>query len=523
MKIDNIVIVGGGTAGWMAASTLVKFFPNKKITIIEPKSISRIGVGESTLQNIRVWLKLLEIEDHEWMKECDAVYKLSIKFTDFYEKNHGSFHYPFGYPNQEGTLNGVSDWFFVDSIEKRDENDFCRSFWCQMDSIENNRVPVNDFENYIFQRDSAFHFDALKFADWLKTNYAIPKGVSLIEDEVEHIEKNLDGSIKSISLKSSQKITADLYIDCTGFKSLLLEKTLGVEFIDFKDILPNNRAWATRLPYIDKEKEIEVYTNCTAIENGWCWNIPLWSRIGTGYVYSDEFVSPEEALDQFKNHLNSSNMKLPCSDRTKKFDLEFKDIKIRTGYSKRIWDKNVVGIGLSAGFIEPLESNGLMTIHEFLIYLVDTISNRPKVTTFDIDSFNYRCISFIKGFADFVSLHYIFSIRDDTDYWKSITERKHLIEKYHLESSAYSDVLIGKTITNTFGSKLEGITCIAAGCNVNPSSFIKLKQFEFNNNMSYNKVSDNFKNLDNRKLKWLDLNKDSINAYDLYNQIIHKN
>jgi tryptophan halogenase len=523
MKIDNIVIVGGGSAGWMTASTLVKFFPNKNITVIEPKNISRVGVGESTLQSIRAWLSFLEIDDSEWMKDCDAVYKLSIKFTDFYEKDYGSFHYPFGVPDENNTLNGLSDWFSARALQtERKEKDFCRSFWCQMDSIENNRIPTEDFDQFVFRRDSAFHFDALKFADWLKNNYCIPKGVKLISDEVIDVKLTNDNHIDSLLLSSKQSIKADLFVDCSGFQSLLLDKKMGVNFHSFDDKLPNNRAWATRVSYLDKEKELEVYTNCTALGNGWCWNIPLWSRIGCGYVYSDHFTTPDKALEEFENYLNSDKMKLHCSDRTSKLKLDFKDIKIRSGYSERIWHNNVVGIGLSAAFIEPLESNGLMTIYEFLIYLVDTISNRPKITSFDIDCFNFRCIQFIKGFADFISMHYMFSTRDDTDYWKSATNDKHLIEKYLNDSINYQDLLSAKTIRNTFGRDLEGINCIAAGCNISPFSLIKTKQFEFLNNMNFDVVVENFKNIDDRKKYWYDRNKNFPTAYDFYKETIYK-
>ena len=142
-----------------------------------------------------------------------------------------------------------------------------------------------------------------------------------------------------------------MYIDCTGFKSLLLDKTLKEPFESYADLLPNDSAWATKLNYKNKEKELVSYTNCTAIENGWVWNIPLWSRIGTGYVYSSKFVDDETALKQFKKHLNNE-------------DIEAHNIKMRVGIHNRLWVKNVVAIGLSAGFIEPLESNGLFTVHE---------------------------------------------------------------------------------------------------------------------------------------------------------------
>ena len=522
MKIDSILIVGGGSAGWMTASTLIKAFPEKNISIVEPKSIPRIGVGESTLQNIRLWLDYLGIKDSDWMKDCDAVYKLSIKFTDFYEKNYGSFHYPFGQPNVSDTFDGVNDWFFLKPNDSSiDENDFCRSFWCQMKSIEENKIP-NSFESFDFEKDTAFHFDALKFADWLKNNYAIPRGVNLIEDEIESIEKLEDGSISYLHLKSNKKVTADLFIDCTGFKSLLLENGVGSKFISFEDILPNNRAWAVAVPYLDKEKEIEVYTNCTAIENGWCWNIPQWSKIGCGYVYSDRHVSPDQALIEFKSYLNSDKMKLHCPERTEILDLEFRDIKIRTGYSEKIWYKNVVGIGLSAAFIEPLESNGLLTVHEFLVYLVETLSNRPKVTSFDIDCFNLKATTFVKGFMEFVALHYAFSIRDDTEYWKNYTQTYHFLDQ-NLDNSINLNILVESLVKSkrfSFAS-LEGLCCISAGFNISPSSKIHTQRNCFSTGNDIHLWKSNFKFLEERKNRWYNINETFPSAFDFYSNVIY--
>jgi tryptophan halogenase len=216
-------------------------------------------------------------------------------------------------------------------------------------------------------------------------------------------------------------LSSDLDIDCTGFKSLLIGKTLEEPFISKADVLVNNRAWATRIEYKDKEKELEPFTNGTAIENGWCWNIPLWSRLGAGYVYSDNYASPEQALEEFKNYLMSDKMVIPRTQE--EIDkLEFRDIKMRVGIHERTWVKNVVAIGLSAGFIEPLESNGLFSVHEFLFKLVRILS-LPKVNQMDKDIYNASVRGLFENFTEFVSLHYALSHRDDTKYWQDIQKR----------------------------------------------------------------------------------------------------
>jgi tryptophan halogenase len=177
-----------------------------------------------------------------------------------------------------------------------------------------------------------------------------------------------------------------------------------------------------QVPYVEIEKELEPYTNCTAINNGWCWNIPLWSRLGTGYVYSDKFVSPEDAKEEFKQYLMSDKMTVP---RTKEQveALTYKDITMRIGIHERTWVKNVVAIGLSAGFIEPLESNGLFTVHEFLFKVVATLDREGYVTQWDRDVYNSATLELYNNFAEFVAMHYALSIRDDTEYWRTISNK----------------------------------------------------------------------------------------------------
>jgi len=184
-------------------------------------------------------------------------------------------------------------------------------------------------------------------------------------------------------------------------------------------MLPNNKAWATRVPYKDKENQLEPYTNCTAIENGWVWNIPSWERIGTGYVYSDKYVSDDEALNEFKRHLDKKGHDYSNSD--------FKNIKMRVGRHERVFVKNVVAIGLSAGFIEPLESNGLYSTHEFLHRLVRILNRGDKetISQFDKDSYDSACKSNFDEFAEFVAAHYALSHREDTEYWRDVNKRQY--------------------------------------------------------------------------------------------------
>lgn len=455
MKTNKIIIVGGGSAGWMAAATLISQFPNKDITVIESPNVPTVGVGESTLGQINKWLDLLDIKDEDFMPYTDASYKLSIRFEDFYKKDDGGFHYPFGSVVENEKLGLKQLWFLKKYLKPETPiTDYANSLYQNMALVNNNTLfknENNELENFDFKYDVAYHFDATKFGSWLKDQYCKPKGVKHILEDVKTIETNEDGII---SLNNTHK--ADMYIDCTGFKSMLLGDTLKEHFNSYSHLLPNNKAWATRVPYKNKENELVPYTNCTAIENGWIWNIPSWERIGTGYVYSDKYVSDEEALNEFKRHLDKKG-----SDYSKS---EFKNIKMRVGIHDRLFVKNVCAIGLSAGFIEPLESNGLLSVHEFLINLVKVMKrgNEDTISQWDRDSFNMVCKTFFDSFAEFVAMHYSLSHREDTKYWKDISNKsflKNTIAKnkdFELNASA-------KMNDNLIYRNDGGIHCISTG------------------------------------------------------------
>jgi hypothetical protein len=418
-QINKIVIVGGGSAGWMSAATMIKCFPEKEIVLVESPGIPTVGVGESTIGGIGSWLNLLDIKDEDFMKHTDASYKLSIRFTDFYKKGSGSFHYPFGEPVIDDQTSAGNDWF-LKKIVRPDTpvSDFADCMYPNMALVNENKIDKNmdgKLPKFIFDRDVAYHFDASLFAAWLRDKYSIPRGVKHIQQEVVGLPMDEDG-IECLVMKNGDIIKADLFIDCTGFKSYLLSGALQEPFISFKHLLPNNSAWATRVQYTDKENQLVGYTDCHAIDNGWVWSIPLWSRMGTGYVYSDEYVSDADALQQFKHHLTNKGYSIE--------NCEFRNIKMRVGVHDRLWVKNVCAIGLSAGFIEPLESNGLYTVHEFLFKLVRSLQRgNCTVSRFDKDTFNAACREQFQNFAEFVSVHYALSHRDDTKYWRANGER----------------------------------------------------------------------------------------------------
>ena len=316
MMIDNVVIVGGGSAGWMSATTLLNQFPDKKITLVESPNISNIGVGESTVAGSQSgfsgfgdWLNLVDINDFNFMSQTDAIFKLSIAFENWYREDSGTFHFPFGQPGLLPNVN-LNDWYFKKIFNPETPvSDFTEWFFPAMALVNQNkslftenfthvnRSPIGRAE---LERDElnnevqlfsgcSLQFDATKFGIWLRDNYCkakYPNNFTHILAEVKEIPLN-ENCIEHLILDNGQKLEADLFIDCTGFKSLLLTKAFEVPFISIENYIPNNYAWATKIPYEDPETQIVNYTNCTAIENGWIWEIPLWSRMGFGYVWSD--------------------------------------------------------------------------------------------------------------------------------------------------------------------------------------------------------------------------------------------
>jgi tryptophan halogenase len=451
------------------------------------------------------------------MRATDASYKMSIKFNDFYDVDSGGFHYPFRAPHIYDTQNGLSDWLEIKAFYPEIPNeDFVRCYFPHAALFENNKYTLNNdgaFGVWNPKSDVAYHMDATKFGSWLRDKYCLPLGVVLLRTEVENASMSEDG-ISHLILSNGDTISADLYVDCTGFKSLLLGGYLKEPFTSYSDILPNNRSWAAQIQYEDKEKELEGFTNCTALKNGWAWNTPLWSRLGTGYVYSDKYISPEDAKEEFKQYLMSNKMAVPRT-REQVDSLTYKDVHIKVGIHERTWVKNVVAIGLSAGFIEPLESNGLFTVHNFLYHLVRALE-RGKVSQWSKDVYNKSTYLEYFVFVEFIRMHYALSVRTDTKYWKSNFNRSYDFDNYkpmEKELSHLHNLVVAKTQTyKTF--PVGGVSIISSGLNYPTLDRPPILIGELNNRMNYKTdLTEKFLHLDLRRLSW---EKEALKSPTLY-------
>ena len=419
-EIKNVVIVGGGSSGWMTAGALSKHFPEYKITLIESPNTPVIGVGESTLQGINEYLELIGLtDDNEWMPKCNASYKLAIRYTGFLKDNDHAFNFMLSNVNKILQFDNV-DFLLLNKlypdIQLIDIQKFNYSTYNIAERKKFTDNADNQF-NWDFKTEKAYHVDAIKFGMTIRDIIAIPNGVNHIQDEIVDTVLNSAGEIDYLITQSNGKLSADLFVDCSGFKGLLIEKALGVKFESFGDLLINDRAVNANIPYENKKEELQPYTNSSTLENGWLWNIPLWNRVGTGYVYSSKFVDDDTALVQFKNGLR----KAYGDKRADAIDPKF--IKFRSGTKEYAWYKNTVAIGLSCGFIEPLGSTGLMMTHNNIIRLVNILKlTNSNIKSIDRLAFNNANKHEIFMARDFISWFTAFSHRKDTPYWKYVTE-----------------------------------------------------------------------------------------------------
>lgn len=406
MRINSVTIVGGGSSGWMTAAALSKSFPDLKVSLVEDPNTPTIGVGESTLSHFNEFLHMIGLtNDSDWMPYCNATYKNGAVlkgFSDFVEK----LHFPLGAFNLQ-TSPDFSIWTelnkrFPDRAPASQVANFFLPNTYLVDANKQTDNKEGTFPRFNFFYDVAYHLDTFAFGNYLK-NY-VCTNVDYIPGKVVRKGKY------TIYLDDGSSVTSDLFIDCTGFKSVLSKSPR----IDYNEILLNDCAYVTSIPYSDPETQLTNRTTATAVSSGWIWEIPLWDRISIGYCYSSKFIKPYNAIHELKSH---------CKKQYGVTPKEFKSVPFKSGKRLEAWVDNVLSIGLSYSFIEPLESTGLLTTHLSISYLINLLSNRDRyVNKMDIDGYNSVMSAEVDHYADFISYHYGMSTRNDTAYWREATE-----------------------------------------------------------------------------------------------------
>ena len=402
MKINSICIVGGGSSGWMMAIALNKNLPKIKVTLVESPDIPIIGVGEATIPYTATFFKkMLGFKEKDWMPYCDATYKAAIRFCDFSSKGK-NFYHPF-WSREENNYNGF-DWAIKRYLtNKSDIEDYYGSNYIAYHMSKNNKFDTLNEEGFSY----AHHLDAVKFAQFCKFKFKGKHILATVTD-VETDGKNI------ISVNTDKgNIKADVFVDCTGLKALLIDQALHEPFDSTADTLLNDTALTCRISYKNKTKELEPFTDCTALSSGWAWNTPIWSRIGTGYVFSSKFQTKESATKEFKKYLTKRFGKV----RSKK--AEFNTINFKTGKYKRGWVGNCLSLTLASGFIEPLESTGLALACYQIEDFIENIKGY-EYSTFKRNLYNTSLDKIFKEVHNFVLLHYVNSMREDSAYWRYI-------------------------------------------------------------------------------------------------------
>lgn len=394
-KIQNIVIAGGGTAGWMAAAAFSKLLGNNlNITLVESDEIASIGVGEATIPPIKTFHKLLGINEQEVMRATHATFKLGIGFENWGQQGDHYIH-SFGVTGKECWA-GEFHHFWLHGLRKGIKDDF-GDYCYELQAAKANKFALskNTPINY------AYHLDATRYAQYLQ-EFSKKLGVTRVEGKIQQVNKdNKSGEISSLTLASGQIVEGDFFIDCTGFQGLLIEQALHTGFDDWSHWLPCDRAVAVQTKAVAAPLP---YTRSIARESGWQWRIPLQNRVGNGLVFCSKYCSDEEAINTLTANIEGDLLTEP------------RIIKFNTGRRRKGWNKNCVALGLSSGFIEPLESTSIHLIMSGIIRLL-------RLFPFDgihqsaIDEYNNKLDSELNAVRDFIILHYKATQREDSNFW----------------------------------------------------------------------------------------------------------
>lgn len=401
-NIEKIAIVGGGTSGWMAACVFGKIFRNTttSVTVVESPDIGAIGVGEATIPAFMTFLKDVGIDEVDFIRSTQSTFKLGIEFRDWHHKGSRYFH-PFASPGRP--IDGHH--FYQCWLKSRHEGDLTPLMAHSPEAVlsEHNRffLPHKAKGTPLAKTGYALHLDSILVGKYLR-DHALAMGVVRNEDTVMDIDVAETGLINSVRLKSGEVVEADLFVDCTGFRGKLIEDALNVGYEDWSDYLPCNRAVAVQTTH---DGVISPYTISTARAAGWSWKIPLQSRVGNGYVFCDKYCSDDEAINTLLKSVEGEVFHEP------------RVIPFVTGKRKKVLHKNCLSLGLSQGFLEPLESTAIHLVYKTLTLFIRFFPDKGFDEILEKE-FNNRVSADYEEIRDFIVLHYCGTQRADTPFWE---------------------------------------------------------------------------------------------------------
>jgi tryptophan halogenase len=394
-KVENVVIVGGGTAGWTAAASIARLIgANLNVVLVESDAIGTVGVGEATIPPFRTLHRLLKIDEAEFLSRVQGTFKLAIQFENWREIGHDYVH-SFGVTGQGCWAAGFQH-FWLKARALGFAEDYGH-YAPELMAAKANKFGLQQQDGLSY----AYHLDATSYAGYLR-QLAEKDGVTRVEGKIVEVNQADSGDISEVVLESGKVVTGDLFIDCSGFASLLLDKTLKTEFEDWTHWLPCDRAIAVQTT---SAGELIPYTRSIARESGWQWRIPLQTRVGNGLVYCSDFMSDDEARDTLLGNLEGDVLTEP------------RVLRFRTGQRAKHWNRNCVALGLAAGFLEPLESTSIHLIQRGVIRLLQMFPHGGIVES-DRAEFNRQMDDEIRYIRDFIIMHYHVTERTDSEFWR---------------------------------------------------------------------------------------------------------
>ena len=402
----RVVVLGGGTAGWMSAAALAKLLgPLVTVTLVESEDIGIVGVGEATLPHIRGFVERLGIDEAEFMQATHATFKLGIDFRDFGRIGESYVH-PFGTFGEEAA--GVPFHHYWLELERQGMAEAIGNYSLAVTAALAGKFRPPTIDGSLTSTYGyAYQFDATLFGPFLRDHATAKLGVERIEGKVVEVRQDpASGDIAALVLESGSVIEGDLFVDCSGFRSLLLGGALGEAWEDWSPWLPCDRAAA--LPCAHATQDFAPLTSAIAMPAGWRWRIPLQHRMGNGYVFSSQFISEDEACAAISKAVEGEPMADP------------RVLRFRAGRRAKSWNRNVIAVGLSSGFLEPLESTSLYLSQMAITYLIELFPIDGRIDPRDRDEFNSLVDMEYDRVRDFLILHFHATTRDDSEFWNHV-------------------------------------------------------------------------------------------------------
>lgn len=414
----TVVIVGGGSAGWLTAgiiaarhNPLCEDGQGVKVILLESPDVANLGVGEGTWPTMRDTLRQIGLSEVDFLRSCDVSFKQGSQFINWQRGEGESYYHPFVPPGGYGSINLAAHW-----LQRRGDSNFADSVCPQGKICDLGLAPKTpQTPEYAFGLNYGYHLNAGKFVELLQRHCVETLGV---EHQLGHVDQVLsaeNGDIAALSLKNGDEIYADLFVDCTGFAALLIGKHYNVPFVSQRGCLFNDTALAVQANHASEDTPIASCTKSTAQSSGWVWDIALPTRRGIGHVFSSQHVSLEKAEDELKRYLDADPALAKDQPSPRK-------ITFQPGHRETFWYKNCVAVGVSAGFVEPLEASALVLIEKSAEFISNNLPQDRPAMTVVAKRFNEIVGKYWVDIIDFLKLHYVLSERTDSDYWREHSE-----------------------------------------------------------------------------------------------------